>query len=95
MSPANIAQFRGSHRPGNGDGIETRLRTIERDIAEVKKDVASLEDRLRAVEIDIREIKTQLKHVATKAWILGGVLGGMGIAAGIALAVARLFSSSP
>ena len=49
------------------------------------------DDRLRAVEIQLAEIKTkldtELKHVATKAWVLGGVLAGMGVAATIAAAV--------
>lgn len=51
----------------------------------------SREDRLRGVEIQLAEIKAkldvELKHVATKAWVLGGVLAGMGIAATIAAAV--------
>ena len=42
-------------------------------------------------------IESQLKHVATKAWVLGGVVGGMvaaaGIATGIALIVVRLAGS--
>ncbi len=32
-----------------------------------------------------------MTHMATKAWVLAGVVGGMGLAAAIALAVARLF----
>ena len=62
-----------------------------------------LDDRLRNVEIQVAEIsiklETQLGHLATKnevtklkVWVLSGVLGGMAIAATIALAVARLFS---
>ena len=61
-----------------------------------------LEDRLRKVEIQLAEIRTkldtELSHLATKdeltnlkVWLLSGVLGGMAVAAGIALAVARLF----
>ena len=33
-----------------------------------------------------------MQHVATKAWVLAGVVGGMGLAATIALAVLKLFS---
>lgn len=60
--------------------------------------------RLRNVELDVREVKTQMQHVALqkdvlglKIWILIGVIGGMLTAAGLALAVARLFfgPSSP
>ncbi len=54
---------------------------------------SDIDARLRAVELDVREIKTDLKHMATRAWVLGGVLGAAGVGAGIALAVLRLFSS--
>ena len=67
-----------------GGGFETRLRDIE--------------SRLRAVELEVREVKTDMKHLANKAWVLGGLLsgllGGMGIAAAIALAVVRLWGQS-
>ena len=53
-------------------------------------DGGDLERRLRAVELDVREIKTELKHVATKTWVLGGLLGGMGVAAGIGVGIATL-----
>ena len=52
---------------------------------------SGLDNRIRAVELDIREIKTDLKHVATRAWVLGGMLAAGGIGAGIALAVLRVF----
>lgn len=49
------------------------------------------EHRLRQLEIAIARIETkldtELKHVATKAWVLGGVLAGMGVAAAIAASV--------
>ena len=59
------------------------------------------EDRLRNVEIQLAEIRTKfdtkLDHLATKnelttlkVWVLSGVLGGMAIAAGIAVAIIRL-----
>lgn len=31
--------------------------------------------RLRSVELDVREIKTDMKHMATRAWVLGGGWG--------------------
>lgn len=50
-----------------------------------------LEDRLQGLELQLVEIRTkldtELKHIATKAWVLGGVLAGMGVAATIAAAV--------
>ena len=72
----NVREFPRSVGGGDGGSTEDRLRAVE--------------DRLRVVELDVREIKTDLKHIATRAWVLAGVLGGMGIAAGIAVAVARL-----
>ena len=48
--------------------------------------------RLRAVEGDIREVRAYMNHIPTRAWVLGGVLAGMGVAAGIAIAVFRLLS---
>lgn len=49
------------------------------------------EYRLRQLEIAIARMETkldtELKHVATKAWVLGGVLAGMAIAATIAASV--------
>ncbi|MCY4661205.1 MAG: hypothetical protein OXF93_15580 [Acidobacteria bacterium] len=77
----NVAPF------PNGD--HTRLAVVERDVAEAKAAISAFDQRLRVVEGDIREIKTQLQHVATRAWVLGGVLGGMGVAAGIAVAIVR------
>ncbi len=61
-----------------------------------------LDGRLRNVEIQLAEMRakidTELGHFATrdelnkmKVWGLSGVFGGMAIAAGIALAVARVF----
>ena len=48
-------------------------------------------DRLHRIEVQLTEIKAKLdiklKHVATKAWVLGSVLAGMGLAATIAAAV--------
>ena len=70
-------------------GDHTRLAVVERDVAEAKAAISAFDDRLRKAEGDIREMKTQLQHVATRAWVLGGVLGGMGVAAGIAVAIVR------
>ena len=59
------------------------------------------EDRLRNVEIQLAKMETKLDtelgHLATKndltavkVWGLSGVFGGMAIAAGVAMAIARL-----
>ena len=49
---------------------------------------SNLDNRLRAVELEVHALKTNMQHVATKAWVLAGVLGGMGLAAGIATTIA-------
>lgn len=47
----------------------------------------------RDIEIERRlaTIEETLKHTATRAWVLGGVVGGCALAAGIALTVMKLF----
>lgn len=79
--------------PGNvgGDGFDARLRAVTEAVRDVRTDVKAFDERLRAVEGDVREIKTQMRHVATRAWVLGGILAGMGVAAGIGVGLARLF----
>ena len=74
---------RATEQSGGGNGSGSRL-----------------EDRLRGVEIQLAEIgaklDAELKHFATRAWVLGGVLAGMGVAAMIAVAVVaalRAFSA--
>ena len=51
-----------------------------------------LDDRLRAVEGLIERIDERTKHLATRAWVLAGILGGMGVAAGVATAIFRVLS---
>lgn len=45
---------------------------------------------------DLREmvaiLEAHMQHLATKAWVLGGVIGGMVLAAIISLSVLKLFS---
>ncbi len=48
-------------------------------------------ERLQSVEGRVLVIETELKHLATKAWVLGGVVGGMVLAASVAVAVLKLF----
>ena len=48
------------------------------------------DDRLRDLEIKVSAIDERLKHTATKAWVLAGVLGGMGVAAGVAVSLTLL-----
>lgn len=50
-----------------------------------------IDTRLRAVEVELAAVKTELKHLATRAWVLGGVVGGMVTATLITLAVIKLF----
>ena len=50
-----------------------------------KGEIHDLRERVSALE-------AHMKHMATKAWVLGGVVGGMGLAATIALATIRVFS---
>ena len=76
--PDNLYEMPTPSNGNSGNGIEKRLR-------EVEKSIVRLEARF----------DTELKHLATRAWVLGGVLGGMGIAATIALLFIRLFLIEP
>lgn len=94
MSGGNVVGFPERSVTGNGgggDGVDARLRAVEDAIREIKADVKAFDARLRVVEGDTREIKTQLQHVATRAWVLGGILAGMGVAAGVGVGLARFF----
>ena len=84
MTEGNVSQFPGQRSlPSDGGGNGGN----------------GIEKRLRDVELDVREIRTSLQHVSTKediqrvkVWALSGVIAGMGLAAGIALGLARLLS---
>lgn len=64
------------------------MKTVPRN---EKRHAMSETGTLRELENRIVIIETELRHLATKAWVLGGVVGGMVLAATVALAVARLF----
>ena len=51
----------------------------------------AMETRVRGVENRVLVIETALKQLATKSWGLGGVVGGMVLAASLARAVVKLF----
>ena len=40
----------------------------------------------------LARLETHLLHMATKAWVLGGVVGGMVAAATLTLAIIKLFA---
>ena len=42
----------------------------------------------------VAKIEAHMSHMATKAWVLSGVVGGAGLAAIITLAVIRLFDTA-
>lgn len=70
---------------GVSDSLESRLTRLETHIQYL------------ATKEDLRKIETHLQYFATKediqklkVWWLGGIIGGMGLAATIAIAVLRL-----
>lgn len=77
LTGGNVAPFERQQKLPGGDGPSGN----------------DTDARLRAVELDIREIKTDMRHVATRAWVMGGVLGAAGVGATIALLFLRLFST--
>lgn len=55
------------------------------------------DDRLRAVENGLvrieTKLETELKHLATRAWVLAGVIGGAVLAVGMAMTYIKLFGN--
>ncbi len=39
----------------------------------------------------LARLEAHMQHVATKAWVLGGVVGGMVLAASLSIAILKLF----
>ena len=48
----------------------------------------------RSIGERLSAIEAHMQHMATKAWVLAGVVGGMGLAATITIAVIRLFAAT-
>ncbi len=78
----NVIDRRFEHLETRFDKLEGRFDTLETRIDGLESGVIRLET----------EFKTEMKHVATKAWVLGGLAGGMGIAATIAAVFVKLFA---
>ena len=74
---------------GRFDKLEGRFDNMEGRFDKLETRIDGLESGLIRLET---EFKTEMKHVATKAWVLGGLAGGMGIAATIAAAFVKLFA---
>ena len=74
------------------DDTGKHLSDLEGKVSKVEDDTQGLGGRVRKVEDDILVIQTEFKHLATKAWVLGGVVGGMVLAASLSLAVVKIFS---
>ena len=69
--------------------LETRFDKLEGRFDKLETRIDGLESGVIRLET---EFKTEMKHVATKAWVLGGLAGGMGIAATIAAVFVKLFA---
>ncbi|MDE2924841.1 MAG: hypothetical protein OXT71_00360 [Acidobacteriota bacterium] len=69
--------------------IDGRFKHLETRFDKLETRMDGLESGLIRLET---EFKTEMKHVATKAWVLGGLAGGMGIAATIAAVFVKLFA---
>lgn len=73
-----------SKSPEPRENEPERLRKAEERIARMEGEAGpAIRERVAALE----ELR---KHLATKAWVLGGVLSGMGVAAGIGVGLATL-----
>lgn len=66
---------------------------------ETKMDHAATREDVLAVKVSIERIEARLEHTATKediqrlkVWVLGGVLGALGLAVVVATGVVKLFT---
>ena len=76
--------------------FDAQMNVIDRRFEHLEMRFDKLETRIDGLESGVirleTEFKTEMKHVATKAWVLGGLAGGMGIAATIAAVFVKLFA---
>ncbi len=63
---------------GGGSNVEQRLARLETRIEYL------------ATKEDVQKLETRVEQV--KVWVLAGVIGGMAVAAGLTVAILRLFS---
>lgn len=95
MNGGNISPFPPRPIPagnGGGNGTNYRLQALEEEVREIKQDLREINTRLNVVEKNLAGIKERMNHIATRAWVLGGVLSGMGIAGAVGVGLARLLS---
>lgn len=76
--------------------FDAQMNVIDRRFEHLETRFDKLETRMDGLESGLirleTEFKAEMKHVATKAWVLGGLAGGMGIAATIAVTFVKLFA---
>lgn len=71
---------------GDGGGTtDARLRALEMQMVRLHEGFKRLEDALKRYEDEMKS------HFATKAWVLGTMLGGIAVAAAVAGAIVKLF----
>ena len=85
-----------SHGRGSNGGPShgERLASLE-----TKMDHAATREDVLAVKVPVERIEARMEHVATKediqrlkVWVLGGVLGALGLAVVVATGVVKLFT---
>lgn len=54
-----------------------------------------LESRVAVLESELKHLATKADVLGLKIWVLGGVIGGMIVASGLATAISRLFLAAP
>ena len=77
------------------DLVEHRLNELQKMVEENRKDISEIKDAMVRMSIDLARVEENMKHTATKAWVLGGVLGGMAIAATIAGTILKYWPGRP
>ena len=82
---------------GGGNGLEGRVRSLEVEFARIDERLNGLEKTIDRTSTNLEKTIGQRidhleKSMASKVWVLGGVIGGGVVAAGLVLAAAKFLT---
>lgn len=83
----------GGDGGSGGRGMEARVAVLEDRIQSLatKADIAEINGRLQSLATRLESFATKEDIQKVKVWVLSGVLGGMVLAATLAIGIAKIF----